>query len=74
MAKINDSLNFHTNSIGTPEYMAPEFITHQEFYNKSDVFSFGIVLWEIFNVDKAFKEIQPTTIIFQISKVFLYEK
>jgi len=71
MAKIKDNLNSFTNSIGTPEYMAPEFISNQAFYSKSDVFSFGMVLWEIFNVEKAFKETHPATIIFMISNVNL---
>ena len=69
MAKIKDNLNSYTNSIGTPEYMAPEFISNQVFYNKSDVFSYGMVLWEIFNVEKAFNEVHPATVIFQISNV-----
>lgn len=69
MAKIKDSSNSHTNSIGTPEYMAPEFISNQAFFNKSDVFSFGMVLWEIFSVEKAFCETPPFTVIFEISNV-----
>lgn len=32
---------------GTPLYMAPEVMTGEEFNEKADVYSFGIVLWEI---------------------------
>ena len=33
--------------MGTPAYMAPEYITHEEFSPKSDLFSFGMLLYEL---------------------------
>jgi len=32
---------------GTPTYMAPEMITDYEFDEKADVYSFGILVWEL---------------------------
>lgn len=32
---------------GTPAYMAPECLTNEDYSKYSDVFSFGVVLWEI---------------------------
>eukprot|EP01112_Ceratiomyxa_fruticulosa_P000526 TRINITY_DN1047_c0_g1_i4.p1 TRINITY_DN1047_c0_g1~~TRINITY_DN1047_c0_g1_i4.p1 ORF type:complete len:551 (-),score=111.04 TRINITY_DN1047_c0_g1_i4:250-1902(-) len=36
-----------TSAKGTPLYMAPEVMMFREFNESSDVYSFGIVLWEI---------------------------
>lgn len=33
--------------MGTPAYMAPEYITNEEFGPKSDLFSFGMMLYEL---------------------------
>ncbi|KAH3743203.1 protein serine/threonine kinase [Pelomyxa schiedti] len=37
----------YTKGIGTPIYMAPELIQNQKYNKAADVFSFGILLWEI---------------------------
>ena len=36
-----------TGKIGTYQWMAPEVISSQNYTEKADVFSFGIILWEI---------------------------
>lgn len=36
-----------TGKIGTYQWMAPEVISSQMYTEKADVFSFGIILWEI---------------------------
>jgi serine/threonine protein kinase len=36
-----------TGKIGTYQWMAPEVITSQKYTEKADVFSFGIIMWEI---------------------------
>ncbi|EGD74690.1 TKL protein kinase [Salpingoeca rosetta] len=36
-----------TAGVGTPMYMAPEALYGREYGQKADVFSFGVVLWEI---------------------------
>lgn len=32
---------------GTPNYMAPEVLRNERFNEKCDVFSMGVVLWEL---------------------------
>jgi serine/threonine protein kinase len=36
-----------TSGMGTYQYMAPEVIQGTDYSLKADVFSFGVVLWEI---------------------------
>jgi serine/threonine protein kinase len=37
-----------TMGIGTYLWMAPEVVNHQNYTLAADVFSFGMVLWELF--------------------------
>ncbi len=34
-----------TSKIGTYQWMAPEVVSTQEYTEKADVYSFGIILW-----------------------------
>ena len=46
-----------TGKIGTYQWMAPEVITNQKYTEKADVFSFGIILWEIAVREPPYKRI-----------------
>ena len=39
--------NYMTAKIGTYQWMAPEVVSGHQYTQKADVYSFGIVLWEI---------------------------
>ena len=47
--------NYMTGKIGTYQWMAPEVIKSQKYTEKADVFSFGIILWEIASREPPFK-------------------
>lgn len=48
-APLNDGAEFS----GTPAYMAPEYIAHQEISERSDVFSAGLVFYELLTGQRA---------------------
>ncbi|KAL7742131.1 hypothetical protein ACLKA6_018373 [Drosophila palustris] len=57
--------------VGTPEYMAPEVLKGRKYTTKIDVYSFGIVLWEVMSQKKPFYHLgnnEPLAIMNLISK------
>ncbi|KAK8897931.1 hypothetical protein M9Y10_000164 [Tritrichomonas musculus] len=49
-SKTNISLSM-TKGVGTPNYMAPEVIEGKNYSFGADVFSFGMILWELYSGD-----------------------
>lgn len=47
--------------IGTPSYMAPEVIEHQEADERSDIYSVGVTLYEMLTGRYPYGEIEPFT-------------
>eukprot|EP00727_Mastigamoeba_balamuthi_P011857 m51a1_g7294 putative serine threonine protein kinase (571) ;mRNA; f:61392-64072 len=48
---------FYTKGIGTPIYMSPEVITGGKYTLSTDVYSYGVLLWEIMAQREPFGEI-----------------
>jgi serine/threonine protein kinase len=51
-----------TAKLGTPNYMAPELIQGQAYTNKVDVYSFGMILYELVEGLRPFAGLQPDQI------------
>ena len=52
---------------GTPGYQAPELFTRKQVYLKSDIYSFGILLWQILaNENQPYPGWHAHTIIFKV--------
>ncbi|CAM9002081.1 unnamed protein product [Rhodiola kirilowii] len=61
LAKLTDDNNTHvsTRVMGTFGYMAPEYATSGKLTDRSDVFSFGVVLLELITGRKPVDQTQP---------------
>jgi serine/threonine protein kinase len=45
--KVKPEERLRTGDLGTPNYLAPEFIQAQYYDRKVDVYSYGMILWEM---------------------------
>lgn len=53
-----------TGQAGTYHWMAPEVINSQHYTEKADVFSYGIILWEIYTRAIPYGGMQPVQVRF----------
>ncbi|CAF1022016.1 unnamed protein product [Didymodactylos carnosus] len=53
---------------GTYGWMAPEVIRHEPCSEKVDVWSFGVVVWEILTCEIPYHNIDPSAVVFGVGK------
>jgi serine/threonine-protein kinase len=69
IAKVIESSKTYTGMIlGTPSYMSPEQVAGDELNGASDLFSLGVVFYELLTGEKPFKGDSIATIMYNISK------
>ncbi|KAJ7966923.1 putative Protein kinase [Quillaja saponaria] len=59
VARVQDQSGIMTAETGTYRWMAPEVIEHKPYDHKADVFSFGIVLWELLTAKLPYENLSP---------------
>eukprot|EP00177_Eucheuma_denticulatum_P007775 GFKZ01014140.1.p1 GENE.GFKZ01014140.1~~GFKZ01014140.1.p1 ORF type:complete len:863 (+),score=76.48 GFKZ01014140.1:309-2897(+) len=56
-----------TSETGTYRWMAPEMIRHEPYNEKVDVYSYGVVLWELFSCEVPFAGMTPIQAAFAVA-------
>jgi mitogen-activated protein kinase kinase kinase 9 len=56
-----------TQKIGTFQWMAPEIIRSQQYTEKADVYSFGIILWELAAREPPFKNMSGPQVALEVA-------
>ncbi|KAF7809614.1 serine/threonine-protein kinase STY17 isoform X1 [Senna tora] len=59
VARVQAQSGAMTSETGTYRWMAPEIIEHKPYDQKADVFSFGIVLWELLTGELPYTYLTP---------------
>ncbi|RXH73364.1 hypothetical protein DVH24_013048 [Malus domestica] len=59
IARVRAESGVMTAETGTYRWMAPEVIEHRPYNHKADVFSFGVVLWELLTGKLPYENLTP---------------
>ncbi|XP_054815943.1 probable serine/threonine-protein kinase SIS8 isoform X2 [Prosopis cineraria] len=64
---MTDSPMKDSSSAGTPEWMAPELIRNEPFTEKCDIFSLGVIMWELCTLDRPWEGVPPERVIYTVA-------
>ncbi|GAU15586.1 hypothetical protein TSUD_108450 [Trifolium subterraneum] len=56
-----------SSSAGTPEWMAPELIRNEPFDEKCDIFSFGVMMWELWTLSRPWEGVPPERVVYSVA-------
>jgi serine/threonine-protein kinase CTR1 len=57
-----------TNRIGTYQWMAPEVITGSRYSESADVYSFGVIMWELLTNKPPYRELNAIQVSDAVAK------
>ncbi|XP_015169677.1 serine/threonine-protein kinase EDR1 isoform X3 [Solanum tuberosum] len=64
---MTDASMRDSTSAGTPEWMAPELIRNEPFTEKCDIFSFGVIMWELCTLNRPWEGIPPDRVVYAVA-------
>eukprot|EP00002_Diphylleia_rotans_P040669 TRINITY_DN9704_c0_g1_i2.p1 TRINITY_DN9704_c0_g1~~TRINITY_DN9704_c0_g1_i2.p1 ORF type:complete len:137 (-),score=29.83 TRINITY_DN9704_c0_g1_i2:203-613(-) len=67
MSKVKLQTSISPASIGTPCWTAPEVIRNEKSNEKADIFSFGVILWELWTLDRPYNLINPVHVMTMVA-------
>ena len=53
-------------SAGTPEWMAPELFRNEPFTEKCDIFSLGVIMWELCTLSRPWEGVPPERVCWHV--------
>ncbi|CAK7348141.1 unnamed protein product [Dovyalis caffra] len=56
-----------SSSAGTPEWMAPELIRNEPFSEKCDIFSLGVIMWELCTLSRPWEGVPPERVVYAVA-------
>ncbi|CAO2814555.1 unnamed protein product [Amaranthus hypochondriacus] len=56
-----------SSSAGTPEWMAPELIRNEPFSEKCDIFSLGVIMWELCTLTRPWEGVPPERVVYAVA-------
>jgi serine/threonine protein kinase len=63
---IEQTLAATMTACGTPSWTAPEVLRNERYDHKIDIFSFGVVIWELFARQDPYPNMPPFQIVFAV--------
>jgi serine/threonine protein kinase len=60
---LKKELEGNSGRIGTPHWMAPEILKGKKYEHSADIFSFGMIMWEILSLEIPYYGINPYQVI-----------
>ncbi|XAR49540.1 Non-specific serine/threonine protein kinase [Bertholletia excelsa] len=56
-----------SSSAGTSEWMAPELIRDEPFTEKCDIFSLGVIMWEMCTLSRPWEGVPPERVVYAVA-------
>ncbi|VAI45800.1 unnamed protein product [Triticum turgidum subsp. durum] len=64
---LSNSAMSDNSSAGTPEWMAPELIRNEPFTEKCDIFSLGVIMWELCTLSRPWAGKPPVQVVYSVA-------
>lgn len=68
LARLRDFSTQMTANVGTAQWMAPEVLNGQPYTESVDMFSYGVIVWEILTGTCPFESLSPLEIAIAVSQ------